>query len=228
MVTISSEANVTGKNGIAFFDLDHTITSTISGKELVREAFKKNLMTHADLARAIYLTLLYKLNLKDSHKIINDMTTWVAGIPEQTLADLSSEVFFNTLWPSVYEQARGEIEIHKGKNAKVVILSSSIKYICNEVAKNLKMDDIICSELEVKNGYLTGASRLCFGEEKAARLEEYCKKNSAIISDTWYYGDSISDLPALRCVGNPVCVNPDKKLKQEANKRGWKIVQWNH
>jgi HAD superfamily hydrolase (TIGR01490 family) len=228
MGTISSEDNYNRKNVIAFFDLDRTITRSISGKELVRRAFKEGLMTYADLARAIYLTLLYKLNFKDPYKLINNMASWVAGIPEQTLADLSSKVFLNAILPAIYGEAISEIEIHKGKNTKVVILSSSLTYICREVAKNLNMDDIICSELEVKNGYLTGVSRLCFGEEKAVRLEDYCNKNNAITSDSWYYGDSISDLPALRCVGNPVCVNPDKKLKQEAYRRGWKIVQWNH
>jgi len=28
--------------------------------------------------------------------------------------------------------------------------------------------------------------------------------------------------------GNPVCVNPDKKLNKEALRRGWKTLLWNH
>ena len=54
----------------------------------------------------------------------------------------------------------------------------------------------------------------------------YCDKNIYSASDAWYYGDSISDLTALKAVGNPVCVNPDKKLKKEALKRVWKILTW--
>jgi len=92
------------------------------------------------------------------------------------------------------------------------------------------MDDIICSDIEVKNGYLTGRprGRLCFGEEKKSRLREYCEKNNTKTSDAWYYGDSISDLPALSSVGNPLCVNPDKKLKKAAHKRGWKTLRWHN
>jgi phosphoserine phosphatase len=67
---------------------------------------------------------------------------------------------------------------------------------------------------------------LCFGPEKAVRLKEYCKINNSSPSDAWYYGDSISDLPALLSVGHPVCVNPDYKLKKSAIKRDWKIVNW--
>jgi phosphoserine phosphatase len=54
----------------------------------------------------------------------------------------------------------------------------------------------------------------------------YCKKNNCSPLNSWYYCDSISDLPALEIVGNPVCVNPDRKLKKTAIKRGWKILSW--
>src|SRR5450759_169403 len=206
METISSKDSNTDKNYIAFFDLDATITKAISGNALARVAFKKGLMTGTALAHGIYLSLVYKLKLKDPLKIIDSMVTWVEGISEKTMADLCSEVFREVLLPSVYEQARLEIKTHKEKNAKVVILSSALTPICQQMAKNLMMDDIICSDLEVNNGYLTGRprGRLCFGDEKADRLKEYCEKNNTETSDAWYYGDSISDLAALNSVGNPV------------------------
>jgi putative phosphoserine phosphatase/1-acylglycerol-3-phosphate O-acyltransferase len=229
METIFSKDSNAGKNYIAFFDLDRTITKAISGNALARYAFRKGLMKHSDLAYAIYLSMLYKLGLKDPLKIMDEMVTWVEGIPEKTMIDLCSEVFCEVLLPSVNMEARSEIRIHKEKNAKVVILSSSLTPVCQEVARNLEMDDIICSDLEVKNGYLTGhpSGRLCFGEEKAVRLIEYCEKNNINPRYSWYYGDSISDLPALSSVGNPVCINPDKKLEKEAHKRGWKTLNWN-
>jgi putative phosphoserine phosphatase/1-acylglycerol-3-phosphate O-acyltransferase len=225
--TFSKDSNHI-KNYIAFFDLDQTITKSISGKALARGAYRKGLMTRYDLAKAIFLSLVFRLKLKDPLKIIDDMVSWVEGISEKTMVDLCSEVFRKFLLPSVYDEARSEIEFHKGKNAKVVILSSAITPVCQDMAKNLGFDDIICSDLEVKNGYLTGRPRghICFGEEKAIRLKEYCEKNNSSPSDAWYYGDSISDLPALNSVGNPICVNPDHKLKKTAIKRGWKTFNW--
>lgn len=229
METIFSRDSNIVKNYIAFFDLDQTITKAISGKALAREAHRKGLMTRYDLVNALYLSLVFKLKLKDPLNIIDDMVSWVEGIPEKTMGDLCLEVFRNVLLPSVYVEARSEIESHKAKNAKIVILSSALTPVCQEMAKNLSIDDIICSDLEVKNGYLAGRPRghLCFGEEKAIRLIEYCEKNNSLPSNAWYYGDSISDLPALSSVGNPVCVNPDNKLKKTAIKKGWKILCWN-
>jgi HAD superfamily hydrolase (TIGR01490 family) len=225
--TFSKDRNAP-KNYIAFFDLDQTIANSISGKALARGAFRKGLLTHWDLVNAIILSLVFRLKLKDPLKIIDDMIGWVKGIPEESMSELCTEVFHEVLLPSVYKEAIAEIEFHKANNAKTVILSSSLTTVCQEMARHLNIDDIICSELEVKNGYLTGRplGHLCFGKEKAIRLKSYCEKNNISPSDTWFYGDSISDFPALDVVGNPVCVNPDKKLKKTAQKRGWKILSW--
>jgi HAD superfamily hydrolase (TIGR01490 family) len=228
METIFSNDSNSGKNYIAFFDLDRTITKEISGNALVRRAYKKGIMSRSDLLYAVYLSLLYKLDLKDPQKIIDTMVSWTKGIPEQTMIELCNEVLHDVLIPSVYPEAKSEISVHKEKNGKIVILSSALTPICQEMEKNLGIDDIICSALEVKNGYLTGQpiGHMCFADEKAIRLKKYCEKNNTETSNAWYYGDSISDLPALKAVGNPVCVNPDKKLKKEASKRGWGTLLW--
>jgi HAD superfamily hydrolase (TIGR01490 family) len=226
METIFSKDS--NKKYIAFFDLDHTITNAVSGNVLTKAALKKGLMSKAALIHAVYLSFVYKLNLKDPLKIIDSMVEWVAGIPEQTINDLSAEVFKDILLPFIHSEVISEINTHKEKNAAIVMLSSAIRPVCYEMAKYLDMDDIICSDLEVRNGYLTGRpmGHICFGNEKAVRLKNYCEKNNTDLSDAWYYGDSFSDYAALNSVGNPVCINPDRKLKRAANKMGWKILHW--
>jgi HAD superfamily hydrolase (TIGR01490 family) len=228
METIFSKENNSVGSYIAFFDLDRTITAAISGNALTRAALKKGLMSVSDLAKAVYLSLLYRLSLRDPLKIIDEMVSWTKGISVKTIDDLCFEVFNDILFPTVYSEARSEIKSHKEKNARVVILSSALTPICLNMVKNLEMDDFLCSDIAVVNGYLTGLpiGHLCFGPEKSIRLIEYCEKNNSKTSDAWYYGDSISDLPALSAVGNPVCINPDKKLKKAAEKRGWKILSW--
>jgi putative phosphoserine phosphatase/1-acylglycerol-3-phosphate O-acyltransferase len=230
METISSKENNNDKSYIAFFDLDRTITKTISGKELAKSALRKGVLSYANLIYALYTSLVYKLNLRDEQKIVDEMVRWVKDLKEKSLLDLCSEVTRNVMLPSVYEEARSEIKQHKEKNAKVVLLSSALTPVCREMANNLGMDDIVCSDLEVINGYLTGrpVGKLCFGKEKAVRLLSYCEKYNSSASDSWYYGDSISDLAVLSSVGNPICVNPDRMLKKEAIRRGWKILKWTY
>jgi HAD superfamily hydrolase (TIGR01490 family) len=228
METIFSKDRNIPINYIAFFDLDLTITKAISGRALARGAYRKGLLKYGDLIKAIILSLDFRFKLKDPAKIIDKMVSWVKGIPENSMVEMCSEVFHEVLLPSVYKEVITEIEFHKVKNAKVVILSSALTTICQEMSKNLNMDDIICSELEVKDGYMTGrpVGHICYGQEKSIRLLAYCEKNNSLPSNAWFYSDSISDLPALNAVGNPVCVNPDKKLKKTAIRRGWKVLTW--
>ena len=213
---------------IAFFDLDRTITKAVSGNVLALTAYRKGLMSNSDIMYALWLLFGYKLSLRDPQKIIYKMAGWVKGIPEKTLDDLSVEISHKILLPAVYPEALSEIRMHSDKNVRTVILSSSPYPVCREMSKSLGIDDIVCSDLEVIDGYLTGLSvrPLCFGEEKPNRLKEYCEINNTDPASCWYYGDSIADSPALSIVGHPVCVNPDKKLLKKARENNWKIYYW--
>ncbi len=227
VITFSKECDV--NSYIAFFDLDRTITGAISGNVLAREAYKKGLMSLSDIKHAIWLLILYKISLRDPVKIINEMAAWVKNVPEVLFNQLSAEISKNILIPAVYTEAIKEINMHKENGAKTVILSTTPVSIGREMAKVLGMDDIICSELEVENGLFTGRSigPLCYGEEKAIRMKKYCESRKCNPEDSWYYGDSIADFPALSLTGTPVCINPDKKLLKRARQKGWKIYFWN-
>ena len=211
---------------IAFFDLDRTIISINSGRSLVRYAYEQGLMTRSDLIKGMYLSLLHKLNLLKAAKIVDSMLIWVKGVPEEDLQRVTDKMFETYLMTSFNTGVISEMDFHKKNGGRVVILSSSIRPVCQRVAGHLGIDDVLCSELEIIDGTYTGHPEgpLCFGKEKTARLIEYCKVMDASPEDAWYYGDAFSDLDVLSIVGNPVCVNPDKKLKRAAIKRGWKIL----
>jgi len=213
---------------VAFFDLDRTLIREISGKAIVRMAWKKGLISWSDLIKAFYIHLMFKLSLRNPLKIIDDMVGLVKGKPEAELTELCQSVCREVLFPTVFRDALTEINFHKENDAKVIILSSALNYICSAISDRLGLDGFLCSSLETKDGYLTGRpiGRLCYGNEKSDRLTAYCAANNMNKSASWYYTDSISDLPVLNSVGNPVCVNPDRKLKKKALEKGWKILSW--
>jgi HAD superfamily hydrolase (TIGR01490 family) len=225
METISSKDN-SGKKYIAFFDLDGTLIRANSGKELILYAYKKGFITWIDLLRGIYLSLLYRFEVRDTDKIINSMLGWLKGVSVTGLTTLAEEIFRDSLMKSIRPEVVDRIVSHKKDGGMVVILSSAIVPVCRAIADHLEMDDVICSTLETRNGIFTGnpEGSLCFGKEKVTRLTEYCKKNNMSPGNSWYYGDSTDDLPVLSIVGNPVCVNPDKKLLRAAKKRGWPVL----
>lgn len=185
-------------------------------------------MNWTDFAKAVFLGASYRLGVSDPVKIMTKMTAWVKGQSEKSLEDLCLEVVNEVMLSSIYHEVFDELKMHRSKNGKTVILSSSLVPVCREIAGFLNMDDFICSRLEIRDGYFTGRpeGNLCFGEEKLVRLKEYCELNNSKVTESWYYGDSISDLPALKIVGVPVCVNPDRKLHKAAKENGWRICYW--
>ena len=41
---------------------------------------------------------------------------------------------------------------------------------------------------------------------------------------SWFYSDSLNDLPLLERVTRPVAVDPDDTLRREALARGWPVI----
>ena len=226
METTFLKDNYSGKRYIAFFDLDHTIINANSGKALIQYAYKKGAISRRFIYWGMYLSMLYKFGLKDPVMIISSLTRWLKGVPEQEFNDLSNEMFKTHLVRYIRPEIVTKIQYHKQSDAMVVILSSSIFPVCKAVADHLKMDGIICSTLKTIDGLYTGDPEglFCFGREKVNRLSEYCENKKINPALCWYYGDSIDDLPVLTVIGNPVCVNPDKKLLKQAKKEGWEIL----
>jgi phosphoserine phosphatase len=143
METISSKGRSSGIKYIAFFDLDGTIIDANSGKELILYAYKKGFITWLDLLRGIYLSLLYRFEIKDTVKIINSMLGWLKGVSEPGLISLSEEIFRDHLIKSIRPEVAEKIMFHKKDGGMVVILSSAIMPVCKVIADHLVMDDVI-------------------------------------------------------------------------------------
>jgi HAD superfamily hydrolase (TIGR01490 family) len=216
------------KQYVAFFDLDKTIISINSGYILVKLAYEKGFIGKRDVSKAIFQSFLYKFSLKSTESIIDSMGQWLKGIKEEAISALADEGVKGYLLNSVYPEVFDEIAFHKNKNAETVILSSAIGQICRPIASLLGIDSVVCTEMESVDGILSGDPVLnyCFGDEKRIRLSSFCREHNFDTASAFYYADSIADLSALASVGNPVCVNPDKKLKKEAIDRDWRICNW--
>jgi len=213
---------------IAFFDIDKTILSINSGEALVKQAYRRNFINTIGFIKAVYAAIQYKLSLRDTHHIIRKMGSWLNGVSEEKLIKLTKDIFHEDIIPNIRPHIIEEIQKLKADGTQVVILSSAIKWVCQPIGSHLKVDDVICTELEVENGTLTGnpIGNYCFRAEKLNRLKEFCKRMNFDLKNAAYYADSIDDLPALEEVGFPVCVTPDKKLGKIAQIRGWTIQNW--
>ena len=49
-------------------------------------------------------------------------------------------------------------------------------------------------------------------------------ENGHSLEDSYFYSDSMNDLPLLEQVTHAVAVDPDENLRAEAVKRGWPVI----
>ncbi len=214
---------------VAFYDLDHTILEDNSATHLVREARKRGIMGKRLFRYAVLISILYKLGIGNSTKMIIRMLSWLKGLKADTIYQLSEEVFSEHIVEKFRPEILETIQEHKSRKGGVVLLSSASEPICKPVAKYLEMDDLICTQLESHDGILTGTTRgkLVYAKEKETRLRSYCKKHGYSEADAYYYGDSFTDEHVMKAVGHPIAVDPDKRLLKIALKNGWTIMSRN-
>jgi phosphoserine phosphatase len=64
---------------------------------------------------------------------------------------------------------------------------------------------------------------VCYGTGKVVWAERFAEEHGVDLSASYFYTDSITDLPLLERVAHPVAVNPDPRLRRLAQKRGWPV-----
>ena len=66
-----------------------------------------------------------------------------------------------------------------------------------------------------------------FQEGKITRLNLWLEERGLIFEElekTFFYSDSMNDIPLLEKVSNPVAANPDEVLEKKAIKEDWPII----
>ena len=60
-------------------------------------------------------------------------------------------------------------------------------------------------------------------QNQIARTQDWCQQQKLFFDKTYFYSDSINDLPLFLEVDEPRVVNPDPKLLKEAQSRSWPV-----
>lgn len=211
---------------LAAFDLDRTILTLNSSKLVVAAAREHGYMSVKQLLQALIYSVAYKFDLAEPTKIVTAMMGWLEGESEEEVIQMTKSFIVPDLLNAIRPEVEKEIVQHKENEARVILLSSALPYLCEPVAKQLHMDDIICTHLEVKSGTFTGKplGKLVYKQEKKEQIIAYCRKHNFQLKETWYYGDAFTDRFILKKVGHPVCVDPEIKLRLLAKKNGWEII----
>ena len=109
-----------------------------------------------------------------------------------------------------------------------MLLTSSSPCESALATRYFRLDACLSSRYEVLDGRFTGEPvlPLCYGAGKVEHAESWAFREGIDLSRSYFYTDSNTDLPMLLRVGRPRVVNPDLRLRWEARRRGWTVLDW--
>ena len=210
----------------AFFDLDKTIVARSSPLALGRSFFKEGLINRSHLLKSLYAQLLFQFMGADDEKL-ERMRAAASRLTEgwevERVKQVVAEVLEEVMTPLIYAEALELIHYHRAAGRLICIVSSSPEEIVEPLARLIQVDEWIATKPRIVDGKYTGELDFyAYGPHKARAMEELASRRDIDLEGSFAYSDSISDLPMLEVVGNPIAVNPDKELRKVVEERGWK------
>jgi HAD superfamily hydrolase (TIGR01490 family) len=214
----------------AFFDLDKTVIAKSSTLAFSKPFLEQGLLNRRAVLKSSYAQFIFLMSGAD-HDQMDQMRSYVtnmcAGWDVEQVKGIVNETLHDVVDPLVFAEAADLIADHKLCGRDVVVVSASGEEIVAPIARALGATHAMATRMVVENGKYTGeVAFYCYGEDKAAAVRELAAHEGYALEHCYAYSDSITDLPMLGAVGNPVAVNPDRALRKEAAARDWAVLSF--
>jgi HAD superfamily hydrolase (TIGR01490 family) len=212
---------------LALFDLDNTLLSCDSDYEWGSFLVRKNLVDQAAYEAAndrFYEQ--YKQGNLDIYEFCAFSFQPLSEHSMDELQRLHEEFMATVIRPHMGEAARALVDRHRQQGHTLMVITATNSFITRPIVRAFGIDQLLATEPKVDNGrYTTEIEGIpCFQEGKVQRLEQWLNENNESLAGSFFYSDSVNDLPLMELVEHPVAVDPDERLAEIAGQRGWEII----
>ncbi len=213
---------------LALFDLDNTLLAGDSDFEWAQFLMDQNVLDREVYeARNQEFYDQYKAGTLDIHEFLDFQLKPLARHPRSQLDAWHREFMAARIIPMIAAGTAELLRHHAGDIRMIVTATNS--FVTAPITRHLGVPHLIATEPEQVNGEFSGrvAGTPSFREGKVARLEQWLAeqgKTWADVTESWFYSDSLNDLPLLARVHHPVAVDPDATLRAHAEARGWPVI----
>jgi len=215
---------------LALFDLDNTLLSGDSDYEWGQFLIDRGVVDrdfYESRNRDFYEQ--YKAGTLDIHEFLAFALDPLARHTPQELAVWHDGFMAERIRPMIGRAARDLVAKHIDAGDLVAIVTATNAFVTTPIAREFGVPYLVATEPEMVNGRYTGRARgtPCFQAGKITRLDEWLASRGrtlASFADSWFYSDSMNDLPLLERVRHPVVVDPDPRLAATAAERGWPVI----
>jgi HAD superfamily hydrolase (TIGR01490 family) len=213
---------------LVLFDLDNTLLAGDSDFEWAQFLIEQGVLDREVYeARNQSFYDQYKAGTLDIHEFLDFQLKPLSRHPRAQLDAWHRAFMARKILPLIRESARRLVASHA--DALRAIVTATNSFVTAPIAREFGIEHLIATVPEEKNGGFTGrvTGAPCFREGKVVRLESWLASRGTSLSafeSSWFYSDSLNDLPLLERVTNPVAVDPDETLRAHAERHDWPVI----
>ena len=212
---------------LAIFDLDNTLLNGDSdhawGEFLVNQQCVD--ATYYE-SRNDQFYQDYKDGCLDINQYLEFALEPLTRYSNQRLASMHQQFLEDVVRPMQQVKAAALLDKHRSQGHFLLIITATNSFVTKPIATLLGVDAILATEPEIIDNQYTGkvAGTPCFQGGKVTRLNQWLSENNFSLEGSYFYSDSINDLPLLELVETAIAVDPDEKLTSIAQQRDWPII----
>lgn len=214
---------------IVFFDVDNTLVDGYTGYETTLFLIKVGIIKKRRLAQALFYKLASTFHLSDVLKMYRIANMDMAGQHIDTMRAHGRFIFDKWFAHRVFSEGVATLRRHQAAGDEVVLLSSAPYMTVDVLAERLGVECCYAMGPRLDDtGILLNEVRepVTVDHRKLDVARAHAEAQGVSLSHCTFYTDSIRDVALLREVGRPIVINPDRKLRREAKKRGWQVHTW--
>ncbi len=213
---------------IHFWDMDHTVVGNDCDVSWKLFLIEKGLAPETDGQLIHEFYAQYRGDALDIIAFNEFQLRELIGKTHEELEPLSREHFERVVRPRVYPRAHAMVKEQKGRGDIACMVTATNPVVARPVAEFFGFDELLCTELEIREGRFTGkiVGDYRVGAAKIPLMTDACRRHGVSMRDASYYGDSSADIPVLEAVGRPFAVNPPLSLREHAARRGWSVLEF--
>ncbi|HTK00170.1 MAG TPA: HAD family hydrolase [Bordetella sp.] len=216
---------------LALFDLDHTLLPLDSDYQWADFLARTGRAGDPDEARARNEDLMERYNRGEltAGQSAEFMLGLLAAHTPFELALWHEEYMAQVIRPAIESTAIRLVQDHLAAGDLCAVVTATNHFVTAPISRAFGVPHLIATVPEYVAGRYTGriAGTPSFKEGKVLRVNEWLAGMGLALADfseTFFYSDSINDVPLLEAVTRPVATNPSPALRELAQANGWQVL----
>ena len=215
---------------LALFDLDNTLLSGDSDFEWSQFLIEQGVLDREVFeAKNLAFYEQYKAGTLNIEEFLDFQLKPLSRHSRKVLDAWHEEFMRSKVRPMIGAAAQALVSKHRATGDVCVIITATNSFVTAPIAHEFGIEHLIATDPEQQNGEFTGrvAGVPSFREGKVVCLEQWMAQYGwdwHSFAETWFYSDSLNDLPLLSKVSHPVAVDPDATLRKHAEQQGWPVI----